>query len=324
MSELDADDLAMLAAGFGAAMEADPDGDAASAPLYELGWDEVLATAPAQAAATAFAALGTTGSAAGILDDVLAHALGLEPAATTAVLLPSPGSSSPAGRRTDTGITIDGMASSRLEHATTALLAVASDGVTELVRVDASLLPRADRTALDPGRAYRRLRVDLDDATVEPAGTTATWDAAVGAGRSALAHQLVAASRTMLDQARTHAVDRVQFARPVASFQAVRHKLAEALVHIEGAAAVADVLTDDVDPLLAALAKSLAGRAARTTATNAQQVLAGIGFTTDHPFHRWLKRTIVVDLVLGSSRTLPGEIGAELVRRGGAPRLVEL
>ena len=74
----------------------------------------------------------------------------------------------------------------------------------------------------------------------------------------------------------------------------------------------------------AALAKSLAGQAARSTATHAQQVLAGIGFTTDHPFHRWLKRTLVVDGLFGSASTLPAEIGAELLARGGAPRLLEL
>ena len=128
----------------------------------------------------------------------------------------------------------------------------------------------------------------------------------------------------MLDAARTHAVDREQFGRSVASFQAVRHKLAESLVAIEGAASVANACTDNVDPLLAAVAKSLAGKAARTTATNAQQVLAGIGFTTDHEFHRWLKRTLVVDTVLGSSSSIPTEIGTELLARGGAPRLLEL
>ena len=140
----------------------------------------------------------------------------------------------------------------------------------------------------------------------------------------ALAHQLIAASRWMLDAARTHAIDRTQFGRSVASFQAVRHKLAESLVAIEGADSVAGACTDDVDPLLAAVAKSLAGKAARTSATHAQQVLAGIGFTTDHEFHLWLKRTLVVDTVFGSASSIPTEIGAELLAAGRAPRLLEL
>ena len=45
--------------------------------------------------------------------------------------------------------------------------------------------------------------------------------------------------------------------------------------------------------MTAALAKAIAGRTARTVATQCQQVLAGIGFTTEHPFHRFLKRTMV-------------------------------
>ena len=142
----------------------------------------------------------------------------------------------------------------------------------------------------------------------------------VAAARVALAHQLIAASRWMLDAARTHAIDRTQFGRSVASFQAVRHKLAESLVAIEGADSVAGACTDDVDPLLAAVAKSLAGKAARTSATHAQQVLAGIGFTTDHEFHLWLKRTLVVDTVFGSASSIPTEIGAELLARGAARR----
>ena len=128
----------------------------------------------------------------------------------------------------------------------------------------------------------------------------------------------------MLDAARTHALDREQFGRPVASFQAVRHKLAESLVAIEGADSVAGACTDDVDPLLAAVAKSLAGKAARTSATHAQQVLAGIGFTTDHEFHLWLKRTLVVDTLFGSASSIPTEIGYQLLAAGSAPRLLEL
>ena len=128
----------------------------------------------------------------------------------------------------------------------------------------------------------------------------------------------------MLDLARAHAVDRIQFGRSIASFQAVRHKLAESLVAIEAAAAVADAAVEDPTTSSAAVAKSLAGKAARVTAAHAQQVLAGIGFTTEHPFHLLLKRTMVIDTLFGSARTLPVEIGRTLVARRTAPRLVEL
>src|ERR1700742_4862214 len=64
--------------------------------------------------------------------------------------------------------------------------------------------------------------------------------AAIAAGRQALGWWLVGSSRAMLSLARQHALDRVQFGRRIASFQAVRHRLAEALVAIEGAEATLD------------------------------------------------------------------------------------
>ena len=128
----------------------------------------------------------------------------------------------------------------------------------------------------------------------------------------------------MLAEARQHAIDRVQFGRPVASFQAIRHKLAESLVQIEGATSVSQRCLGDPNPLLAALAKSLAGQAARTTATHAQQVLAGIGFTAEHRFHYWLKRMLVIDTLFGSASSLPEEIGCQLLSQGTAPRLIQL
>lgn len=321
---VDADDLAMLAEGFRATLRDSTDPATAVTGMFALGWGELLTDAPAQAAATGFAALGSTGSPAGLVDDVLVRALGLDPAPATAVVLPPPASSALPGRRAGDRLVIDGTASNRLDVAGTVVVAVDSGGTTELLSADAGLVATERAPALDAGHAYRRVRVEIDAAATTTLTAEGTWTAAVGAGRVALAHELVAASRTMLDQARQHALDRMQFGRPVASFQAVRHRLAEALVHIEGAAGVADAAGEGSDPLLAALAKSLAGQAALTTASHAQQVLAGMGFTTDHPFHRWMKRALVVDAVLGSARSLPAEIGAEVLRRGHAPRLVEL
>ena len=338
---IDADDLAMLADGFASAMVAAPGPGEADAALFDLGWGELLTAAPGQGAAMAFTALGATGSSAAIIDDVLALALGLDVTPTTCVVVPRPHRAAPPATRIGDVIRVDGLVSARIDSADTVVLAIAArDGSgVELVTVDADHVRTGPVAALDPGSSYRRLVLALPADAFGSfgaragtnrssfgvgAGTNRAWESAVAAGRVALAHQLIGGARWMLDAARTHAVDREQFGRSVASFQAVRHKLAESLVAIEGAASVTNACNDDVDPLLAALAKSLAGKAARTTATNAQQVLAGIGFTTDHEFHRWLKRTLVIDTVLGSSSSIPTEIGAELLARGGAPRLLEL
>lgn len=143
----------------------------------------------------------------------------------------------------------------------------------------------------------------------------------LAAGRRALGWWLVGTSHTMLSLARSHAIDRVQFGRPVASFQAVRHRLAESLVAIEGAEAALVAATDDFGSLLA---KAAAGKAALTTARHCQQVLGGIGFTDEHDLHRHVRRTLVLDGLLGSARELTHEAGARLRSEGSVPRLVHL
>jgi Acyl-CoA dehydrogenase, C-terminal domain len=146
----------------------------------------------------------------------------------------------------------------------------------------------------------------------------------LAAGRHALGWWLVGAGRTMLSLARQHALDRVQFGRPVASFQAIRHRLAETLVAVEGAEATLVAAVAEPDDLAFLLAKAAAGQAALTAARHCQQVLGGIGFTAEHELHRHVKRALVLDGMLGSARELTREAGATLRAKGFAPRLVQL
>ena len=111
---------------------------------------------------------------------------------------------------------------------------------------------------------------------------------------------------------------------PVASFQAIRHRLAETLVAIEGAEATLVAAAAEPDDLSFLLAKAAAGQAALAAARHCQQVLGGIGFTAEHELHRHLKRALVLDGLLGSSRELTREAGATLRAKGFAPRLVQL
>ncbi|WP_231639482.1 acyl-CoA dehydrogenase family protein [Mycobacterium sp. Marseille-P9652] len=150
-------------------------------------------------------------------------------------------------------------------------------------------------------------------------------DDALAAGRRALGWWLVGTARAMLLLARQHAVDRVQFGRRIASFQAVRHRLAETLVAIEGAEAALHVATDEPGEGLASLlAKAAAGQAALTAARHCQQVLGGIGFTAEHGLHHHVKRSLVLDGLLGSTRDLTREAGKVLLANGFAPRLAHL
>ena len=76
--------------------------------------------------------------------------------------------------------------------------------------------------------------------------------------------------------------------------------------------------------LSAALAKAIAGRSARTAARHCQQVLAGIGFTLEHPLHRYLRRVRVLDGLFGGTRTLTRQLGEQLLAARGLPPILPL
>src|SRR5258708_7038471 len=111
-----------------------------------------------------------------------------------------------------------------------------------------------DRSAGPRPKASTALDGDLPLLPV-PAGAAVP----LAAGRRALGWWLVGTGRAMLSLARLHALDRVQFGRQIASFQAVRHRLAETLVTLEGAEAALLAAEDDLGSLLA---KAAAGPAA--------------------------------------------------------------
>jgi hypothetical protein len=280
----------------------------ADTALHELGWLDLLQAEPDDAIAIVFDALGTTNATASILDDVFVAALGLAPQPELAALLPAYGTWSPPGNA--------GLATARIERASE-LLVVG----TEVVVVPVSRATVTAMGGIDPDARMSSVRVETAAAV---ALDHDAWDHAVARCQRALAHQTAGATRAMLDLARQHAVDRVQFGTPIARFQAVRHRLADSLVAIEALDAALTAAADAPGPETAALAKAFAGRTARTVATHCQQVLAGIGFTTDHPFYRYLKRTMLLDGIFGSTDDLVVAIGRQLLASRHVPTLVEL
>jgi alkylation response protein AidB-like acyl-CoA dehydrogenase len=143
----------------------------------------------------------------------------------------------------------------------------------------------------------------------------------LAAAQRSIGWWLVGSSRTMLALAREHALSRHQFGKPVSGFQAIRHKLAETLVAIEGAEATLVSATDELGSLLA---KAAAGQAALTTSKHCQQILGGIGFTAEHDLHRHIRRVHVLDGLFGSTRELTREAGRLIRETGVAPKLVDL
>ena len=296
---------------------------AADRALGNLGWAEMLAAEPDDAVAIVFTALGRTNHASTAIDDVMVQALGFELRPDVAVVLPSFGTWQPPGRIQTEWCQATGLATARATTASELLVicdARLDACAVTLPRGDAEIRPVA---GVDPDAGIQRVRAEQRVA-METRFDATVWDQAVAWGQRAVAHEIAGATRAMLDLAATHAMDRVQFGRPVAAFQAVRHRLADALVAIEALEATLSAAADEPGDLTAALAKATAGRTARTVAQHCQQVLAGVGFTTDHPFHRHLKRTMVLEGMFGSTDAIAVDLGRRLLATRRVPTLIDL
>lgn len=113
---------------------------------------------------------------------------------------------------------------------------------------------------------------------------------------TALAAEQVGAAGRALELTVEYARDRVQFGRPIGSFQAVKHRLADAYVLVESArsAALGAAFAADEDPgalpRAAAVAKSVCSEAFSVVAGEMIQLHGGIGITWEHDAHRYFKR----------------------------------
>ncbi len=320
----DATERELFAASLRAAVEAHPDDPAAlDGALVELGWPDALATDPCLAVSLLFECQGSANATSSALDAVVRTGLGLDAGDGPAVVLPALGRSDPPGRNGRT-LSVHGLGTAALPGSGDALVVVTTDGDATAVTVPTGVLSPRAVAGMDPRLGLQRVEADLDAAYPTRALGPGSWPAAVGLARLAVGHELLGAADTILELARVHALDRVQFDRPIATFQAVRHRLADTFVALEGARALLDAAWDDGAPETAAMAKATAGRAARVAVRHGQQVLAGIGFTTEHPFHRHLRRVLVLDELFGSARTLTRELGDHLLGGGALPLPIPL
>ena len=296
---------------------------AIDAVLAQVGWLEMLDAAPRDAVDIVFGALGASNAAATVLDDVVVAALGMKPHPDLAVLLPRFAAWDPPGRLDENHVRARGLATARVASAGEMLVVCRTENELWGVTVPITIAEVSRVQGIDPDAGLREVRVQGGTPAAEPLDAAA-WESAVALGRRAVAHQMAGASRAMLTLACSHARQRVQFGRPIARFQAVRHRLADALVAVEALDATLAAAAADPSSDTAALAKAAAGRTARTVAVHCQQVLAGIGFTTDHPFHRFLKRTMLLEGLFGSADAIVVELGRQLVAARKVPTLIEL
>jgi len=188
------------------------------------------------------------------------------------------------------------------------IVAARFEGAIHLYTVDgdASGLTRESLATMDQTRKQARLTFDNTPAehladTNDFAMISTILDlAAVG-----LAAEQVGGAQFVMEMAVQYAKDRVQFGRPIGSFQAIKHKCADMLLEVESAKSAAYYAgwcaaeMNDELPSVASLAKAYCSEAYFHCAAENIQIHGGIGFTWEHPAHLYFKRAKSSELMFG-------------------------
>jgi alkylation response protein AidB-like acyl-CoA dehydrogenase len=216
------------------------------------------------------------------------------------------------------GFVLDGTKSFVIDGHTADLLVVVArtagtsgeDGIGFFtVAGDASGLTRTPLATMDQTRKQ---------AKVEFAGVNAAALGEVGSGWAALsktldqaavglANEMVGGAQKVLEMSVQYAKDRVQFGRPIGSFQAIKHKCADMLLEVESAksaayyAAWSAAEDNDELPVVASLAKAYCSDAYFHAAAENIQIHGGIGFTWEHDAHLYFKRAKSSEILLGDA-----------------------
>lgn len=117
----------------------------------------------------------------------------------------------------------------------------------------------------------------------------------------------VGAMTELFEMTRTYALDRIAFGRPIGSFQAIKHLLADLSLIVESSAAVAGAAVRTADGDLghhveaAHIAKVYVGERAAALVQGCQQVFGGIGFAWEHDLHLYLRRLVANSALFGTA-----------------------
>jgi len=175
------------------------------------------------------------------------------------------------------------------------------------VRANAAGLERQRLETMDQTRKLARLTFCGVEAELlgEESAAAGPLQETLDIAAICLANEMVGGADRLRESAIAFANMRVQFGRPIASFQSLKHKAADMLLDVElaksaayYAAAAADEGDDEL-PALASLAKAAASEAYMQTAIHTLQIHGGIGFTWDNDTHLWFKRAKSSEVFLG-------------------------
>jgi alkylation response protein AidB-like acyl-CoA dehydrogenase len=174
---------------------------------------------------------------------------------------------------------------------------------------DAEGLTRRALKSMDPTRKFARL--EFNGVTARPlgaaGGAVAPFTRTMVEAAVCLANEMVGGADRLREDALAYAMMRMQFGKPIASLQSMKHKQADMLLEVElakSAAYYAAAALDDGDADAVAnahLAKALASDAYMQTAIHAVQIHGGIGFTWDNDTHLWFKRAKSSEVLLGDA-----------------------
>jgi alkylation response protein AidB-like acyl-CoA dehydrogenase len=149
----------------------------------------------------------------------------------------------------------------------------------------------------------------FDEAPAERLGE-AGWDAVrriLDRAAVALSAEMLGGAERVLELSVEYAKERVQFDRPIGSFQAVKHRAADMLLEVESLRSAVyyaawAVERDHPDASLAAsMAKAYASDAYRRVASSGIQIHGGIGFTWEHDLHLYFKRARASEAAFGDA-----------------------
>ncbi len=288
--------------------------------LNDLGWTELVQDTPS-AFALLYDELGQAARSSRLID--LLALTGLQPAvAANAVLYPVPSRHpQPPAELHGDDVHIDGWALATPPAGTrlvTALLPSLGHVETTLATMpvqtsEALQVCHLDTLEVDGGwvRIAGTVPRSALDITPDPAGRG--WRKALMAARLGAATELAGLGRGAIALAVTHVTERTQFGKPIGSFQAVRHRLAEAYAVL----AAADALIDEAWSVRTAatidLAFAYAGQAHREIGAHCLQVSGAMGLTWENNLHRFLRRGYTLDTFFGPSDAMIGGIGADLI-----------
>ncbi|MBB3731378.1 acyl-CoA dehydrogenase family protein [Nonomuraea dietziae] len=160
---------------------------------------------------------------------------------------------------------------------------------------------RVPYETMDASRPLTAL--SFDGAVARHAGDGAAWERVRDLAVIALAAEQVGGAARCLEAATAHARLRHQFGRPIGSFQAIKHRLAELLVVVESARSAVWGAVGDPSAQAAAIAGSYCGEAYLKAAGDSIQIHGGIGITWEHEAHRYFKRATSDARLFGPPRS---------------------